>query len=54
MLISNPQLSNPKHVSYLPPSLGTLYELTKVEPARLKQAFNDGLISPGMEVGAFG
>lgn len=46
---SHPQLSNTAHVPHLPPSWGTLYELTKVEPQRLQAAFKDHLITPDME-----
>jgi hypothetical protein len=45
---SNSLLSNPAHVRNLPPHWGTLYELTKAEPATLKNAFKDGVITPDM------
>lgn len=45
---TNPQLSNTKHVSYLPPSWGTLYALTRVDDKRLSDAFRDGEITPAM------
>lgn len=41
-------LTNTKHVSYLPPSWGSLYLLTKVEPKRLTAAFRDGTITCDM------
>lgn len=47
-IASHPQLSNATHVSYLPPSWGTLYELTKADDLRLKNALHDGLITPDM------
>jgi len=47
-IAAHPQLSNTAHVQHLPPSWGTLYELTKVEPTRLKNAFRDGVITPDM------
>jgi hypothetical protein len=45
-------LSKATHVSLsplLPPSWGTLYELTKVEPPTLAAALTDGRIHPAME-----
>jgi Protein of unknown function (DUF3102) len=45
----NPVLSNPTHVSVLPPSWGTLYELTKLDDELLLQKIEAGEITP--EVG---
>jgi hypothetical protein len=43
------RLSNPKHVSLLPPSWGTLYELTKLKDDELEARFSSGAIRPDME-----
>lgn len=48
-IAQNPILSNSTHVSNLPPSWGSLYELTKVEPAKLKNALKDGVVTPDMK-----
>lgn len=48
-IAEHPQLSNVTHVQHLPPSWGSLYELTKVEPKRLSAAFKDGIITPDMQ-----
>lgn len=47
-IASHVVLSNPTHVSFLPPSWGTLYELTKVPELDLKRALSDGTITPDM------
>jgi len=39
---THPQLSNSANSRNLPPSWGTLYQLSKVEPKRLTAAFRDG------------
>lgn len=44
----NSLLSNPAHVRNLPPSWGTLYELTQVPELTLKNAIRDGVITPDM------
>lgn len=44
----HPQLSNSAHAQTLPPSWYTLYELSKAEPLRLKNALRDGVITPDM------
>jgi Protein of unknown function (DUF3102) len=44
----NPVLANSAHVQNLPPSWGTLYELTKVPEPTLKNAIRDGVITPDM------
>jgi hypothetical protein len=48
-LAGHPVISNAEHVRHLPPSWGTLYQLTKVEPAVLKAAIKDGRVNPKME-----
>lgn len=46
----HPVLSNAKFVSHLPPSWGTLYELTKIRPhEKLEQMIADGLVRPDLE-----
>jgi DUF3102 family protein len=45
-IAGNPELSNRKHVSDLPPSWGTLYELTKLPGDALKTALAKGAINP--------
>jgi len=45
---SHPQMSNPAHVRNLPPSWGTLYELTKIPEPTLQHALADGRITPDM------
>lgn len=44
----HPGISNPKFVSYLPPSWGSLHELTPLEPEEFERAIEAGLIHPGM------
>lgn len=48
-IASNAVLTNLSHVTSLPPSWGTLYELSRVEPKRLAAAFKDGIITPDMK-----
>jgi hypothetical protein len=43
------ELSNTAHVQVLPPSWGTLYELTKVPELALRKALTNGTIRPEME-----
>jgi N6-adenosine-specific RNA methylase IME4 len=48
----NIDLNNPKHakrVSLLPPAVGTLYELTKLDDVTFKQALARGDINPAMK-----
>lgn len=45
----HPIISNRKHVSVLPPSWGTLYELTKLPPPVLEAKIEDGTITPKIE-----
>lgn len=42
-------LSKAAHVQLLPPSWGTLYELTKVPEPKLIAAINDGTVNPKMQ-----
>jgi hypothetical protein len=48
-IATHPVLANVAHVRHLPPSWGTLYELTKVPTVRLERALADGRITPAME-----
>ena len=43
------RLSNGAHVHHLPPSWGTLYELTKLDDDGFAQALGDGTIRPDMQ-----
>jgi hypothetical protein len=43
------RLSNPAHVQLLPPSWGTLYELTKLNDRQFEQGVKSGVIRPDME-----
>ena len=45
----HPVLSNATHVSYLPASWGTLYELSRRDPKVLTGAIHDGVITPEMQ-----
>jgi len=45
----NPILSNPTHVSKLPASWGTQYELTRFDDDLLQQMFDDDTIHPDLE-----
>jgi hypothetical protein len=45
----HPVISNTEHVRYLPPSWGTLYQLTKVSDKALIAGIEDHSIHPGME-----
>jgi hypothetical protein len=45
-IAKNPVLSNPKFVSFLPPSWGTLYELTAYPDGELKEMIADRTINP--------
>lgn len=44
----DPRLSNPAHVQLLPPSWGTLYELTKLSDEQFEAARTGGIIRPDM------
>jgi hypothetical protein len=48
-IAGHPILSNATHVSRLPPSWGTLYELTKLREEVLLAKIEDGTVNPGME-----
>jgi hypothetical protein len=45
----DPKLSNAAHVQHLPPSWGTLYELTKLDDAGFKAGIENGSIRPDMD-----
>jgi hypothetical protein len=45
----HPVLSHPAYASCLPPDLEVLYELSKIEPAKLEAGINDGSVFPDME-----
>jgi hypothetical protein len=48
-IASNPVLSNATHVSHLPASWGTLYELAKTPAAALEAELEDGTIRPSLD-----
>lgn len=48
-IAKHPVISNQKHVSDLPPSWGTLYQLTKVPRPRLEAKLKDGTVNANME-----
>jgi hypothetical protein len=48
-IAKHPVISNATHVSLLPPSWGTLYELTQLPDETLEIRIADGTINPGME-----
>jgi hypothetical protein len=48
-IAEHPILSNTKYVSYLPPSVGTLYELATIAKADLRQLLRDGEITTDLE-----
>ena len=48
-IASNPVIANAAHVSLLPPSWMTLYELTKVPHAQLEAKISNGSINPRLE-----
>jgi hypothetical protein len=48
-IAQHPVLSNTTHVSHLPSSWGTLYELTKLPESQFKAKLSDGTINPKME-----
>jgi hypothetical protein len=49
LIAKNTQLSNHAHVHTLPPSWGTLYELTKLPEPLLLEKIKDGTITPKTE-----
>lgn len=46
---ADPRLTDPKHVSHLPPSWGTLYELTKLPEKEFEARIASGAIRPDLE-----
>lgn len=48
-IAADPKLSNAAHVQHLPPSWGTLYELTKLPEEQFDARIKDGTIRPDME-----
>jgi len=48
-IAADPRLHNPKHVSHLPPSWGTLYELTKLDDEHFVEAIKQKVIRSDME-----
>jgi hypothetical protein len=48
-IASNPVIANAAHASLLPPSWGTLYELTKLPSVELEAKLSDGSINPRLE-----
>jgi hypothetical protein len=48
-IADDPRLANPKHVSHLPPSWSTLYELTKYSDEQFEAGIRDGKIRPDVE-----
>ncbi len=48
-IAKNPALTNPKHVSLLPPAISTLYRLSRESPLRLEAALAEGSIHPQLQ-----
>src|SRR5215510_12068581 len=48
IIAAHPTISHRAHVHALPPSVFTLYELTKVAPAMLREKLADGSINPNL------
>ena len=48
-IAGNPVIANAAHASLLPPSWGTLYELTKLPSVQLEAKISDGSINPRLE-----
>jgi hypothetical protein len=48
-IASHPVLANRAHVNVLPPSWGTLYELSKMKQEDLERAIEDGVVNSKME-----
>lgn len=46
---ANPVLANPEHVPHLPPSWGTLYELSRIPAEKLEKAIKSGKVHAGLE-----
>lgn len=49
IIARNSELAKREHVHVLPPSWGTLYELTKLPPETLRTCIEDGRITPKLE-----
>lgn len=49
MIAADPKLANPAHVHVLPPSWGTLYELTKLDEQTFERRMSEGTIRPDMQ-----
>lgn len=49
MVARDERLTNPAHVQHLPPSWGTLYELTKLDDDTLTRRIKEGTIRPDMQ-----
>jgi hypothetical protein len=47
-IAGNDRLTNPTHVSLLPPHWGTLHALTKLDPDEFDEKLTDGTINPEM------
>jgi hypothetical protein len=45
---ADPRITNPKHISHLPASWGTLYEITKLDDKQFEEKIADGTIRPDM------
>ena len=45
-IAADARLANPTRVSLLPPSWGTLYQLSRIEPEVLEAKIKDGTIVP--------
>jgi hypothetical protein len=50
-IAAHPVLANPTHVPHLPPSWGTLYELSRMHPPDLTKAIEAGDVRPDTERG---
>ena len=49
-IVKSPVLTNSANCRNLPPSLNTLYRLSKIEPAALQKSFDSGRVSPMMSM----
>ncbi len=49
LIADHPALTNRSHVNALPPSWGTLYELSQLQPEWLERAISSGRITPELE-----
>ena len=48
-IASDPRISNAAHVQYLPPSWGSLYELTKLDDEQFEHGIEAGIIRPDVQ-----